>query len=84
MNCSITIIKLTILVLYFYSKSENVKNESEEETDDKNDIVVGVSTPKVVQKVKRKLSINDDQNKKVKSSLKKKSLSQNWKVSDDI
>lgn len=70
--------------MYFYSKSENVKNESEEETDDKNDIVVGVRTPKVVQKVKRKLSINDDQNKKVKSSLKKKSLSQNWKVSDDI
>lgn len=71
--------------MYFYSKSENVKSESEEETDVKNDIIVGVNTPKETQKVKRKLSISDDLNKKkVKSSLKKKSLSLNWKVSDNV
>jgi len=70
--------------LYIYSKSENVKNESEEEAEIKTDIVVGISTPKETQQLRRKLSIND-QNKKVKSSIKKKKkLSQNWTVSDDI
>lgn len=43
---------------------------------------MGISTPKQKQKVKRKSSLNDDQNnKKVK---KKKSVSQNWSVSEDV
>jgi len=73
-------------LFFTYSKSENVKSESEEEAEVKCDIIVGVNkSKKTPQKVKRKLSTNGDQNNKVKSSLKKKkSLSQNWKVSDDV
>jgi len=68
----------------YYSISENVKNESEEEVEVKSDIIVDVSKPQKTQKIKRKLPINNDQNK-VKSSLKKKkSISQNWQVSDDV
>jgi len=55
----------------YVSKSENMKNEIEEEV--KSDIIVGVNTPKETQKVKRKLSINSsDQNRKIKISLKNK------------
>lgn len=47
---------------------------------------MGISTPKQTQKIKRKSSINTDQNnKKVKHSLKNKKMSsQNWTVSDDV
>jgi hypothetical protein len=74
-----------IINFYFYRKSKNIKNEeSEEEVEIKNDIIVGVSQPKETQKVKRILSINDHQNKKIKSSMKKKkSFSSNWTVSDE-
>lgn len=80
----VLIIKYFIINFYFYRKSENIKNESEEEVEIKNDIIVGVSQPKKTLKVKRKLLINGNQNKKIKSSLtKKKKLSSNWTVSDE-
>lgn len=67
----------------FFSKSENVKSESEEEPEIKSDITVGVCVPKEKQKVKRKLPTEGDQSKKVKNNIKKKkSLSHNWNVSD--
>lgn len=69
--------------MYSCSKSQNIKNESEEEVEVKEDIILSVSQPKEIKKVKRKLSINGDQDKKIKSSLKKKkSLSTSWTVSD--
>lgn len=69
--------------MYSCSISENIKNESEEEVEVKEDIILSVSQPKEIKKVKRKLSINGDQDKKIKSSLKKKkSLSTSWTVSD--
>lgn len=75
-----------IINFYFYRKSDKVKSESEEESEIKTDIIVGISTPKQTQKVKRKSSLKNDQNNKiVKHSLKKKkSSSQNWTVSDDV
>lgn len=46
---------------------------------------MGISISKDTQKAKRKLPAIDVPNKKVKSSLKKKkSLPQNWNVSDDV
>lgn len=71
------------MLIIFCSKPANVKNESEEDAEIKNDITVGASTPEDKPQIKRKLSINADHTKKIKNSIKKKkSLSHNWKVID--
>lgn len=71
------------MLIIFYSKPGNVKNESEEDAEVKSDIIVGVITPEEKPQVKRKLPKNDDETIKIKNSIKKKkSLSNNWKVID--
>lgn len=72
--------------MYFSSKSENVNYESAEETEVKTDIVVGIkSALKETQKVKRKSPTNDIKNNVTKPGIKKKkSILQNWDVSDDV
>ncbi|XP_050432870.1 p21-activated protein kinase-interacting protein 1-like isoform X2 [Adelges cooleyi] len=69
------------------SKKEDVKSESEEEIEDKPEvIVVGVKKPETLQKVKRKSVSNGNQKKKLKSSIqiKKKAVSQKWNVSNEF
>lgn len=62
-----------------------VKDESDEEPEVKNDITVGVNIPNKTQIIKRKLPVNGVTNNQLKPSIKKKkSISNNWKVSDNV
>lgn len=72
---------VNLFSFFFFSKSKIIKNELEEEVDVKNDIV-DLSTSKETPNVKRKSTVKN--NSKKNSSLKKKKLSQNWNISDDI
>jgi len=65
----------------FYRKSKAVKDESDEEAEVKNNIVVGVNIPNETQNIKRKLPTNSVLKNSIK---KKKSLSNNWKVSENV
>jgi hypothetical protein len=75
-----------------------VKDESDEEAEEvKDDTIIGTSIPNKTQNIKRKLPIEDIQNNKRKLPIngvknnklkptikKKKSLSNNWKVSENV
>lgn len=62
-----------------------VESDDEAEEDIKNDIVADINIPIKTNNVKRKLPINGDKNNKLKPTIKKKkSISNNWEVSENV
>ncbi|KAL4122572.1 hypothetical protein QTP88_014878 [Uroleucon formosanum] len=85
-SCSLFLdCRITCMCNNSLRKPKMVKDESDEEPEVKNDITVGVNIPNKTQIIKRKLPVNGVTNNQLKPSIKKKkSISNNWKVSDNV